>query len=212
MTTENNYIYKYLYREGKSRVNGLHEALSEVNILATDDDTIKDALDTTLQYDTEGLNIDEDMFEVAEDDIYGFTERDLAIAKLTIRTIQSLIASTITDTIISEIDNDNDFDAHKAEIDKSNEDLPLAQNQILYDDEGYYTGIIKSVGEHESVVVLGDFLGDNKSEVTMPNREIRTFTIYKARPSMVEYLDGKKIEHYIYGEPVESNLLPFEKG
>ena len=202
--TGGNYSYKYLTDKDKALVDGVRGAISEINMTISDDESIKETLDNMLQYE-ENLGIDEDIFE-CDDHEYKFTERDLSVAKLLARAIQNNLEELVVEFILSRIDSDEDFDKHKVEVDNEYKNKELKQNQALYDNDGAYVGTIKSVGETCSVIALGDVVGVEEITSTMPNALIKTYTLKDLSPYKVEYHNGKKIEYYYYGEPVESDI------
>lgn len=188
-TDKETYSYKYLSPSNRAAVDGVHFALEDILNTQTDSYELTDYLDD----EGEELDVDSDTVE--------------RIGSLAIKVAAQRLTRLITELVVSGIEDIDNFEKRKEEVDKEYETITIRPDYTLYDEEGYPYGTVKSVSGDTAVVVLREPIMDihgneEAEEVEMRHDEIKKYFLLKPIPNCTEYKNGRKIEHYKYGGDV----------
>ena len=197
--------YKYLDRADRSYVRGMHECLDTVHTYGKSEGgkaELKEVLET---YFTDLMRESDDPNRA--DIIRAFDKVGMDVAEVVLDFLSDKVSGSITEVICGFIDSTDDVEERACLIDSEYESLELTPDMTLLDDEGYEFGVIKSVGEDNSCVVVlsnTEDEGGRRAEVIMYEDDVKDYTIIPRHPICTIYRDGKKILHYQYSGDIES--------
>lgn len=202
--------FKYLDDADQNFILGMHTALDAVYDMLGGVDDLEDTniseedvplFEMTEQYILDKVGDSDDSGRADILKSYDVVGQD--VASVAACSIIEAIRDAITLNIGACSDNIEDFDVREKEVDDEYDALEITPDMTLLDEEGYLYGVICAKSDDKWQVVTAD----GKEEPTlMTEDEVKSYYIQMPFPVCTEYKDGKKIEHYRYGEDKVSDI------
>ena len=196
--------FKYLDKTDRNFILGMHTALDAIYDLLGGVDDLEDTdiseddvplFEMTEQYILDKVEESDDSNRADILKAYDTVGQD--VASVAACSIIEAIRDAITLNVSACSDNIEDFDAREKEVDDAYDALEITPDMTLFDEEGYLYGVVCAKSDDKWQVVTAD----GKEEPTLMTKdEIKSYYIQMPFPTCTEYRDGKKIEHYLYGE------------
>ena len=196
--------FKYLDKADRNFILGMHTALDAIYDMLGGVDDLEDTdiseddvplFEMTEQYILDKVGESDDSGRADILKAYDVVGQD--VASVAACSIIEAIRDAITLNVSACSDNIEDFDAREKEVDDTYDALEITPDMTLFDEEGYLYGVVCAKSDDKWQIVTAD----GKEEPTlMTEDEIKSYYIQMPFPICTEYKDGKKIEHYRYGE------------